>query len=64
MGLVALTPDYAMQRCPFCGHDRVRIHSYKSHGGQYRVICLTFGCEAQGPRRHDEEDAMDAWNNR
>jgi hypothetical protein len=64
MTLAALSKDYDMAACPFCHKDRVRLHEYNQHGSQYRVVCLTFGCESQGPRRHDPQDAMDAWNNR
>lgn len=50
--------------CPFCGGDRVRVHSWTQKGPQYVGQCLTMGCGAQGPRRHTEREAIEAWNAR
>lgn len=64
MTLAALPADYEMQPCPFCKGARVRLHSWQQRGAQHRVQCLTPGCEAQGPRRFDADEAMQAWNER
>lgn len=64
MTLAALGPDYDMRPCPFCGHARVRLNEYRSHGVQFQVICLALSCGAKGPRRYDADEAMEAWNQR
>lgn len=43
--------------CPFCGGDPELRHDIKFH---YAVKCSE--CEACGPRHHDPNDAMLAWN--
>ncbi len=59
--LAALPRSYDMVNCPFCNGRRVRVH-YANR--KYRVACLEYECEAQGPSRYDEQDAMDTWNSR
>lgn len=62
--LAALSRDYGMKPCPFCGCDRVRLNEYRQHGLHFQVICLGQGCGAKGPRRYDGDEAMEAWNER
>lgn len=62
MTLAALSVGYEMHRCPFCQGERTRVHSYRSHGEHFVVLCLNPACEARGPRRYDAQSAMDAWN--
>ena len=64
MTLAALGSDYAMKPCPFCGGDRVRLHTYMQHGEHFQVICLNLQCNAKGPRRYDGDEALDGWNAR
>jgi Lar family restriction alleviation protein len=59
--LAALSADYDMLRCPFCGGSRVRVDE-RQRG--YEVRCLNLECRARGPWKHDHDEAMDAWNNR
>jgi len=62
--LAALSRDYDMVNCPFCNGSRVRVNEYSARGRKARVQCLTYGCEATGPVRHDAAAAMEAWNAR
>lgn len=64
MTLAALSDAYDMARCPFCRGSRMRVNEYSARGRKARVQCLTFGCEATGPMRHDAAAAMEAWNER
>lgn len=61
MTLAAIAPDYDMKSCPFCFGARVRMIQWQR---MYRVRCLELRCGAEGPKRHDEQEAMDAWNER
>lgn len=58
MALAAISPDYGLRPCPFCGGKRPRVnHAHRC----YLVVCLRVGCEAQGPRHYEEQMAMDLW---
>ena len=45
--------------CPFCGGD-----SYVTEGDLFAVICFTLTCDASGPARDTEAEAIRAWNRR
>lgn len=50
-----------LKPCPFCGgepHDE----TFHTEGGGYAVWCV--GCDAIGPEKPSEEDAVEAWNRR
>ena len=61
MTLAALPADYVMLACPFCGCPRVRVIEWQR---MYAVRCLNLECGVRGPNRWDEQEALDAWNDR
>ena len=61
MTLAALPASFDMQPCPFCRGERVRLIDWQR---MYLVRCLELRCGAQGPKRHDQAEALEAWNER
>ena len=62
MSLRSETKDWDLIVCPFCKGTRMRMHTYRSHGEFFRVMCLSRGCGALGPVAYDAYEAADAWN--
>ncbi len=50
--------------CVFCGDFRVQSEHYETpkHEHEYFVRCVL--CEAHGPIRKSEQDAIKSWNHR
>ena len=61
MTLAALSKDYGLMHCPFCYGERMRLIEWQR---MHLVRCLNLQCGAQGPKRHDPDEALEAWNNR
>ena len=62
MSLAALPQHYGLKPCPFCGHQRQRMHKV-GHGVHF-IVCLNLLCNMKGPQSHDAEGAMEKWNAR
>lgn len=58
------TPPTGFLRCPFCGSGDVLSVGFLNDKGltAYRVYCLN--CGAKGPNSCDDDEAIEAWNNR
>lgn len=57
----------ALNPCPFCGHAEafLRYHvEFPEPGDSCYVFCANKECEAEGPIRIDEGEAIEAWNMR
>jgi Lar family restriction alleviation protein len=55
---------WVLRNCPFCGakQEDEEILVSQDDAGMYTVYCLT--CQASGPERISEEEAMKGWNKR
>lgn len=51
--------DTKLKPCPACLSDELIV--YEAHKGGFYVQCEN--CEMRGPRKDDENAAIDAWNN-
>lgn len=49
-----------LKPCPFCGSTKVES-TFMGHGA---LAVLCYECEAEGPPRENEKDAIAAWNKR
>lgn len=46
--------------CPFCKGKAEGVS--KCLAGEYRVTCNSYDCDAAGPIKQTEIDAIEAWN--
>lgn len=49
-----------LKKCPFCGSTELRVQT--DYTQTSNVKCG--GCDADGPPRNSEADAVEWWNNR
>jgi len=50
-----------IKRCPFCFKDEyLHVSTYVN---KFYVICQNDGCDAQGPQKDTEKEAIESWNN-
>lgn len=55
----------ALKPCPFCRHIGASLTyhvEFPEPGDLCYVVCANKECEAKGPIRIDEDEAIEAWN--